>query len=227
MTAARIPVKICGITRVEDARLAVELGAAALGFIFYRPSPRYIAPGRVAAIVAELPPYVTTVGVFVNEPPDEMNRIVEQGRLDRIQLHGGEPFEMMARLARPAYRVFRLKELADVAAVEAAPDQTVLLDTYLPDQFGGTGRVFDWSWARRLTASLARQERRVILAGGLTAEMVGQALREVGPHALDISSGVEAAPGIKDEHKLRALFRALEAAEAGEPSRSGRHAFAT
>lgn len=225
MSTSQVPVKICGITREEDARLAVELGASALGFIFYRPSPRYVAPERAAEIVSGLPPFVTTVGVFVNEPVERMNRVVSDARLDRIQLHGDEPFALVNALARPAYRAFRLKEPADADKVEAAPDRTVLLDTYLPDQYGGTGRAFDWSWARRISASLGRQGRRVVLAGGLTPETVGHALREVAPHALDISSGVEAVPGIKDEQKLRALFRALDAAEPGETPGS-RHAFA-
>lgn len=222
-----IPVKICGITRQEDARLAVELGAAALGFIFYKPSPRYVTPERAAAIVRTLPPYVTTVGVFVQADAAEINAVAERARLDRIQLHGGEPYELLERLTRPAYRAFRLKEPGDVDAVEAAPDADILLDTFMPDQFGGTGRAFDWSWARRLVERLERQGRRVILAGGLTPDNVAHALREVRPHALDVSSGVEAAPGSKDETKLRALFRALETLDAGDPLRSSRHAFAT
>jgi phosphoribosylanthranilate isomerase len=222
-----IPVKICGITRPEDARLAVELGAAALGFIFYKPSPRYVDPERAAAIVRTLPPFVTAVGVFVQATAAEMNAIAERSRLDRIQLHGDEPYELLQRLSRPAYRAFRLKEPGDVRAVEAAPDADVLLDTFMPDRFGGTGRAFDWTWARGLVERLALQGRRVILAGGLTPETVGQALREVRPHALDISSGVEAEPGIKDESKLRALFRALETTDAGDPLRSSRYAFAT
>jgi phosphoribosylanthranilate isomerase len=222
-----IPVKVCGITRPEDAELAVELGAAALGFIFYRPSPRYVAPERVAAIVRGLPPYVTTVGVFVKEQPAAMNAIAELARLDRIQLHGDEPYAWVEGLSRPAYRAFRLKEAADVKAVEEAPDRQVLLDTYLPGQYGGTGRAFDWSWARGLVERLARQGRRVILAGGLTPGSVAEALREVRPHALDISSGVEAEPGVKDEQKLRALFRALAAVQDRDPIGSSRHAFAT
>jgi phosphoribosylanthranilate isomerase len=219
-----IPVKICGITRMEDAQLAVDLGAAALGFVFYKPSPRCMTAERVAAIVRELPPYVTTVGVFVQTDVAEMNAIAERGKLDRIQLHGGESHDLLPRLSRPAYRAFRLKELGDVEAVEAAPDMDVLLDTYMPDLFGGTGRAFDWRWARRAVEHLGRQRRRVILAGGLTPDTVEQAVREVRPHALDVSSGVETAPGIKDPHKLRSFFRALETACAGDSIRSSRHA---
>lgn len=222
-----ISVKICGITRPEDAALAVDLGAAALGFIFYRPSPRYVTPERAAELVRGLPPFVTAVGVFVDESVDEMNAIAERCRLDRIQLHGHEPYETLARLVRPGYRAFRLQRPGDLDAVAAAPDRAVLLDTYQPDQYGGTGRAFDWSWARRLVERLGREGRRVILAGGLTPDTVAAALREVRPHALDISSGVEAAPGVKDESKLRDLFRALDTAQPTEPQRSSRHAFAT
>ncbi len=226
MNPLLVSVKICGITRLSDAQLAVELGASAIGFILYKPSPRYIEPERIAGIVAELPPYVATVGVFVNESVEHMNRVVGEARVDRIQLHGDEPFALMSALSRPAYRALRLKSAADIDAVEAGPDKTVMLDTYLPDKFGGTGRAFDWSWASRIAATLHRQGRRVILAGGLSSDTVGQAIRDVQPYAVDVSSGVEASPGIKDENKLRALFRALETADASDPTRS-RHAVAT
>jgi phosphoribosylanthranilate isomerase len=222
-----IQVKICGITRVEDALLAVDLGASAVGFIFYSPSPRYVDPKRVAEIVRKLPPFVTTVGVFVNEQANEMNRIVSQCGLDRVQLHGDEPYETLDALSRPAYRAFRIGQEADLDALEHAPDRTVLLDSYQSDRYGGTGKTFDWSWARRCVDRLGQQGRRVILAGGLTPEIIATALQAVSPHALDVSSGVEAAPGVKDERKLRALFRALDEAQRGEPQMSSRHANAT
>ena len=222
-----IPVKICGITRLEDAHLAVDLGAAAIGFIFHRPSPRYVAPDQVARIVRSLPPYVTTVGVFVNVPTDEINRVLTECRLDRAQLHGDETFESMEALCRPAYRAFRIKQESDIGALESTHDRAVLLDSYRPGTYGGTGQAFDWTWARRCVDRLGQQGRRVILAGGLTPESIGLALREVCPHGFDVSSGVEAAPGVKDERKMRALFNALNALEAGETQGSVRHAFAT
>ncbi len=199
-----LPVKVCGITRPEDARAAVDCGAQALGFIFYPPSPRYVEPERAAAIIAGLPPFVVTVGVFVGEPAEAINRIAEHCGLDRMQLHGGEPAGLLDELERPAYRAFRLEAEGDLAAVEAAPDATVLLDTYDPDLHGGTGRPFNWEWARALGRT-----RRVILAGGLTPENVARALETARPAALDVSSGVEAAPGVKDRARIEAFFRAV------------------
>jgi phosphoribosylanthranilate isomerase len=221
-----IPVKICGITRLEDALAAVGCGAQALGFIFWPESPRYVAPEAAARIVAGLPPFVVTVGVFVAAPLEEINAVAERCRLDRIQLHGGEPFELLARLARPGYRVFRPRDAAELAAVEAAPDRTVHLDTYHPELYGGTGHAADWAGARRLAEALGRAGRRVILSGGLTPENIAQAVQAVRPHALDVSSGVEAAPGSKDPAKIAALFRALSGAEPNLTPRSGAHAFA-
>ncbi|MBI3991905.1 MAG: phosphoribosylanthranilate isomerase, partial [Candidatus Lambdaproteobacteria bacterium] len=180
-------VKVCGITRLDDALLAVELGAAALGFVFYGPSPRKVSPEAAAEIVRALPPFVTTVGVFVQAGTAEMNRIVERCGLDRVQLHGGEPLAQLAELARPGYRAFRPRSEAEVAAMTREPDACVLLDTYSPELFGGTGRRFDWDWARRIGTG-----RRVILAGGLTPHNVNEAVRAVEPWGLDVSSSVEA-----------------------------------
>ncbi len=200
-----VPVKVCGITRLEDARAAIAEGAQALGFNFYAPSPRYLTPEHAAEIISALPPFVVTVGVFVQERVEEMNRIAALCGLDRIQLHGGEEATVAAALVRPAYRAFRLKEPGDLAAVEAAPEGTVLLDTFDPHVFGGTGRPFNWEWARRIA-----QNRQVILAGGLNPENVAQAVAEAQPAAVDVSSGVEAAPGVKDAARLADFFRALQ-----------------
>ncbi len=208
-----LPVKVCGITRLEDAQAAIACGAQALGFIFHRPSPRYIAPERVREIVAELPPFVVTTGVFVQQSAEEMDRIAALCALDRIQLHGGEPAEMVRAVSRPAYRAFRLKEEGDLAAVEAAPEDTVLLDTFDPEQFGGTGRAFNWEWARRIG-----ETRRVILAGGLTPDNVARALAAAQPAALDVVTGVEAAPGIKDAGKIARFFEAVAGHSFATPS---------
>jgi len=223
--AVTIPVKICGITRLEDAELAVELGARALGFIFYPPSPRYVEPAQAASIIRALPPWVTTVGVFVKAGVPTMNRIAQECALDRLQLHGDEPPELMAQLARPAYRAFRMQAASDVDAVLATRDAVLLLDTHVPD-YGGSGRAFDWAWARRVVEGLAGQQRRVILSGGLNPDNVVQAITQVHPFGLDVSSGVEVRPGRKDPARLRALFAAVAAA-VEPPSQVSSHAQAT
>ncbi len=215
-----VPVKVCGITRLEDAEAALAEGAQALGFIFFPGSPRYVAPERAAEIVAALPPFAVTVGVFVREDVEEMNRIAAFCPLHRIQLHGGEDEGVLAALERPAYRAFRIGEQADLAAVEAAPDRTVLLDTYDPQLPGGTGRPFKWSLARQVA-----ETRRVILAGGLNPDNVARALAEAQPAAVDVSTGVEARPGVKDPALLAAFFRALAGHTFPTPSPwSGAHA---
>ena len=143
-------VKVCGNTRLEDAMTAVECGAEALGFVFWAPSSRAADPQVVAGIVPQLPPFVTTVAVFVNEAVETMNRIVAHCRLDRVQLHGQEPFELLARLDRPAYRALKPRSESELEAVLATPDRTLLLDTFDPVLPGGTGRPSNWAWARRV-----------------------------------------------------------------------------
>jgi phosphoribosylanthranilate isomerase len=200
-------VKVCGLTRLEDAKLAEACGAHALGFIFYGPSPRCADPAAVARIVAALHPYTVKVGVFVGESVARMNALAEQCRLDRIQLHGGESYETLAQLNRPGYRAFKLKDEADLAAARKAPDETLMLDTFDPGLHGGTGRPFNWEWARALGES-----RRVILAGGISAENVGLALQAARPAALDVNSSLESTPGRKDPRKVEAFFAALRTA---------------
>ena len=215
-----LPVKVCGITRLADGQAALDAGAAALGFIFYSPSPRYIQPEMAARIVEALAPEVVKVGVFVGAEADEINRIAETCSLTWVQLHGGEPAELIAQLERPAYRAFRLKEQSDVAQIRESEDQLLLLDTYDPDHYGGTGKPFDWNWV----IDLAR-ERRVILAGGVSPENAARAVNMVAPVALDVSSGVETAPGIKDRDKLNRLFDELrEAGFSGHSPWSLEHA---
>jgi len=209
-------VKVCGNTRLEDAMAALDCGADALGFIFYAPSPRAAEPQAVARIVSALPPYTCTVGVFANETVARMNEIAEACRLDRIQLHGQEGHAVLARLNRPAYRARKLRSPADLEALLAEPDRTMLLDTYDAGLHGGTGRTFDWSWARE-----AGRRKRVILAGGLSPANVALAVEQAQPYALDVSSALEAAPGIKDPLKIEAFFRVLNGiASASSPSRA-------
>jgi phosphoribosylanthranilate isomerase len=203
-------VKICGITRLEDAQQAVDLGAAALGFNFYPLSPRYIEPGAARAIARQLPPFVTPVGVFANET--DAGRVISMAReagATAVQLHGPGFPDLHALLsaftlvvAVPVRVGFKAEELGKFKP------SAYLLDAFDPERLGGTGRTFDWNAARE-----AKQYGPIILAGGLTPENVGQAVRVVRPFAADVASGVESAPGIKDPAKLRAFFAAVAEAD--------------
>jgi phosphoribosylanthranilate isomerase len=212
-------VKICGLRRMEDARVAAELGAAAIGFVFWPDSPRFIDPYRARAIARELPPFVTRVGVFVDQPMDYVRGVARLLNLGAIQLHGHESPDYMAALARAgAPPIIKSLAVTDafqpVAAVAAIPDAaTILLDAHDPIKRGGTGRTIDWT----LAAAVARL-RPVILSGGLNADNVVEAIAQVQPYAVDVSSGVEFAPGVKDGRKLRAFFSAV--ARAGAEVRS-------
>lgn len=208
-------VKICGLTRAEDALLAERRGADALGFIFYRPSPRYAAPETVRGIVARLHPFTATVGVFVGAAAAEINAICTHCRLDRVQLHGGEPYSLLAELERPGYRVMRPKDEASLAALRRLPDETIMLDTYDPGLFGGTGKSSNWEWSRSLG-----EGRQIILAGGLGPENILAAIAAARPSAVDFSSGLEASPGIKDSAKIEALFEILST-QLGQPEATG------
>jgi phosphoribosylanthranilate isomerase len=197
-------VKICGITRAEDAQAAVAAGANALGFVFWPKSPRYIDPTRARAIVATLPPPVTPIGVFVDQAVDEVNSVAMAVGLGAVQLHGGEDEAYVRAMTRPVVKGVAVGgDLA--AAVDRWPhDVIVLLDVHDPVKKGGTGRTVDWAAAAAIAA-----RRHVILAGGLTPENVGEAVARVRPYGIDVSSGVETAPGIKDHGRLKALFEAL------------------
>lgn len=201
-------VKICGITTWDDARLSVDLGACALGFNFYPPSPRAVSPADAWSIIRRLPPFVEAVGVFVNWPPLVVDALAKSLRLNAVQLHGGESPEEVAELAR-THRVikavqvgrgFRLERLARYRHAGA-----ILLDGFARGLHGGTGRTVDWKLARA-----ARRYGRIILAGGLTPENIAEAIRVAQPYAVDVASGVEARPGRKDPARLRALFAAVE-----------------
>ncbi|HEY7498933.1 MAG TPA: phosphoribosylanthranilate isomerase [Vicinamibacterales bacterium] len=203
-------VKICGIRRMEDARLAVELGASAIGIVFWPSSPRFLEPECAVRLVDAVPPFVTTVGVFVDQPFEYVADVARQLKLGAVQLHGQEP---LATYAGSPVRVIKAVPVGDGVDAERAAaalpgDITVLLDAHDPIKRGGTGRTIDWSRA----ASIARQ-RPVILSGGLHADNVHEAIGTVRPSAIDVSSGVELAPGVKDPDKLRSLFRAVGRAD--------------
>jgi len=201
-------VKICGITRAEDARLAASLGATAIGFIFWPSSPRAISPLRARAIVDALPASVTTVGVFVNAGRDEIEAAADEANLQAVQLHGDETPDLARSLSRRVIKAITLAGDID-ERVNEWPGTMLLLDAHDAARRGGTGRVVDWDRA----AAIARTHD-IILAGGLGPGNVADAVARVRPAGIDVSSGVESSPGIKDPGKLRALFDALAGVEA-------------
>jgi phosphoribosylanthranilate isomerase len=203
----QVKLKICGITSLEDARAAIECGADYLGFNFYRPSPRYIAPAAAHEIIAQLPGEVITVGVFVNEArPEDALEIIAASGVQMAQLHGDEDASYCTRIG--AERVIKVLRIGDGFEPRRAlefPVAAILLDTYDAKLYGGTGRTLNWAAAREVA-----QLTRVFLAGGLTPENVGEAIRAVEPYAVDVNSGVENAPGRKGTDKLRKLKREME-----------------
>ena len=200
--------KICGITRIEDALAAAEAGADAIGFVFYAKSPRAVDVRQARAIIAELPPFVTTVGLFVNASRCELNEILEVVPLDLLQFHGDETPQDCEGYHRPWIKALRVRPGDDLEAACRlyAGARGILLDTYVPGVPGGTGEAFDWSLVP------ARLSKPIILAGGLSADNVGQAIAQVRPYAVDVSGGVEQAKGIKDAAKIEAFMRAVKQA---------------
>lgn len=201
-------VKICGITRLEDAQAAVAAGADALGFVFHPPSPRALGIDRAAAITAALGPFVTTVALFVDAEPDWVAGVLAATGIHLAQFHGQETPEYCAAFRRPYIKAIRMAPGLDpvAAAARYAGAAACLFDTWDPDRPGGTGMTFDWA---RLPRALARP---LVLAGGLTPENVATAVRSVRPYAVDVSSGVETGPGCKDERLIRALLAAVRRA---------------
>ncbi|WP_406821368.1 phosphoribosylanthranilate isomerase [Pseudomonas sp. KnCO4] len=200
--------KICGITRIEDALAAAEAGADAIGLVFYARSPRAVDVRQARAIIAALPPFVTTVGLFVNATRCELNEILEAVPLDLLQFHGDETPQDCEGYQRPWIKALRVRPGDDLEAACRlyASARGILLDTYVPGVPGGTGEAFDWSLVP------ARLSKPVILAGGLSADNVGQAIAQVRPYAVDVSGGVEQAKGIKDAAKIEAFVQAVKQA---------------
>ena len=198
-----VKVKICGITNLADARAAVSAGADALGFVFYEKSPRHVTPQKAAAIIAQLPPFVQTVGLFVDEEVERVNWVASFCGLDLIQLHGEEPPEYCQDVNRRIIKAFRVRDEASLAGIGKYEVAGYLLDAWSPDAPGGTGLTFDWSLARQAAGT-----RPIILAGGLNPDNVAMACAAVTPYAVDVSSGVEAVPGKKDHGKICAFIAA-------------------
>jgi phosphoribosylanthranilate isomerase len=202
-----VKVKICGITRVEDALAAVRLGADALGFNFWPRSKRFLPPDRARAIVRRLPAFVTAVGVFVDPARDEVLRAIDQAGIGVAQLHGDEPPDLCASLPVPVLKAIRLAGPQSLAQLAAYEVQAFLLDA--PSAaYGGSGTTCDWSLAAAVAGELP-----IVLAGGLGPDNVAEAVRTVRPWAVDVASGVESTPGVKDEDRMRRFIeRAKEAA---------------
>ena len=199
--------KICGITRIDDALAAVAAGADAIGFVFYAKSPRAVTAAQARAIIAALPPFVTTVGLFVNASTCELNETLDAVPLDLLQFHGDETPEQCEGYHRPYIKALRVKAGDDIAAACAAYASAsgILLDTYVEGVPGGTGQAFYWSL---IPQGLSKP---IILAGGLSVQNVAQAIAQVQPYAVDVSGGVEKSKGIKDQDKIRAFMQAVRA----------------
>ena len=201
-------VKICGITNAEDAAVAVEAGADALGFVFYRKSPRYIEPTLARQIIMSLPPMVLPVGVFVDEDQHVVRKLMDDCGLACAQLHGNESAIYCKELGRTVLKALRVKDRSTFLALAEfrgrAGVRGFVLDTFSDQAYGGTGQVMDWQLAAE-----AAKVSSILLAGGLTPDNVEKAIHAVQPYGVDVSSGVERAPGKKDNEKVRAFIRAV------------------
>ena len=201
----RTRVKICGITRPEDALAAARAGADAIGLVFYAKSPRAVTMAEAQGVLRALPPFVTTVGLFVDAVPDDIREVLQSVSLDLLQFHGNEAPGQCRMYGRPYVKAVRMRETTDLTAVARSYHDAagLLVDTYVEGMPGGTGRAFDWS---RLPSSLSRP---LILAGGLTPDNVAEAVGRVRPWAVDVSGGVESAPGVKDAARIEAFIRGV------------------
>jgi phosphoribosylanthranilate isomerase len=206
-----IRVKVCGITNAEDARVAVDAGADALGFNFVEGTPRYVAPAAAARIIAGLPAFVTAVGVFWDHPVGHVKAIAEECRLGVLQFHGDEPPESLAEHRVPVVKTIKVARDVDLARMDAYPDATILLDSPARWSEGEARATISWELART-----AATRRPIILSAGLNPDNVAIAVRAVRPFAVDVASGVEARPGRKDEDKVRRFVAAARAAAQGD-----------
>ncbi|MDH3770616.1 MAG: phosphoribosylanthranilate isomerase [Nitrospirota bacterium] len=203
-----IKIKICGITNLEDAGVAVEAGADALGFVFYSQSPRCIESAIAKRIIAQLPPFVIPVGVFVNHDQETIRNVFDECGLAFAQLHGEETPTFCESLGRPVLRALRLRDRGSLLALAENKGRMgvrgFVVDAFSREAYGGTGQTVDWSLAREVA-----QAAPILLAGGLTASNVQEAIRKVQPYGVDVSSGVEKSPGQKDHEKIRNFTQAV------------------
>ncbi|NVK39591.1 MAG: phosphoribosylanthranilate isomerase [Gammaproteobacteria bacterium] len=198
----RTRVKVCGITRIEDAMAAVEAGADAIGLVFYEPSPRFVRIEQAKAIAASVPAFVSVVALFVNAEPEYVQEVLNNVRIDLLQFHGDEENDFCGQFQRPFIKAQRVRQASDVVASSLRfPDALgILLDSYKPGVPGGTGETFDWSLIPE------SKTKPLILAGGLTPDNVASAIEQVQPFAVDVSGGVEQSKGIKDPVKIDAFL---------------------
>lgn len=202
-----VKVKICGITQQEQAREIAALGVDALGFILYPPSPRYVRPAVVKKLVTGLPPFITTVGVFVDEPLETLVQTMRRTGLHVAQLHGDETPEYCKHLSQSGIRwmkAFRIRSEEDLKKLKGYGTKHFLLDTWSVKGHGGTGETFDWSLAKK-----AADRSQIILAGGITEDNIEDAIAQVSPYGIDLSSGVEVSPGVKSIEKIKALLEKI------------------
>jgi phosphoribosylanthranilate isomerase len=204
-SAGRVRVKICGLTRPEDVSACVAAGADALGFVFFADSPRAVTPARMPELLAQVPAFVQTVGLFVNAHPDWVERVLADVPLDLLQFHGDESQTDCARFHRPYIKAVRVRPGLDLLHYcdQFADSRGLLLDAFHPGVWGGTGTSFDWSLIP------GRLPLPLILSGGLNEHNVGTALSSVRPHAVDVSSGVEISKGIKDANRIQAFMNGV------------------
>lgn len=209
MGLRRTRVKICGITRIEDALAAAAAGADAIGFVFYANSPRAVTADHARVICAALPAFVTATGLFVDAEPNAVRDILSRVPLDLLQFHGDETAAYCAQFSRPYMKALRMRDDFDVAGVaqEYANARGLLLDTYRAGVAGGTGETFEW---QRVPQSL---REKIVLAGGLNPDNVGDAIAQLRPYAVDVSGGVESSLGIKDTQKIKAFIAAVRSAD--------------
>jgi len=197
-------IKICGITRKEDALFCSEYGADAIGFVFYPKSKRYIQPEAAKEIVRSLPPFLMKVGVFVNEEISNVNRIAKSVGLNAVQLHGGESPEYIERIIHPVIKSFGVDELFDFSEIDKYKNCDVLLDVKDTEQLGGTGKTFDWNLIP------INIRKNIIIAGGVSAGNIKEIYSTIHPGAVDLSSSVESSPGIKDKNKIIEILNIIK-----------------
>ena len=200
-------IKICGLTRLEDAELSLHLGADLLGFNFYKPSPRYIEPAAAAKIINQLPAETQIVGIFVNASPDQIAQVAKQCPLHYAQLHGDETpktCKAVEALGLKVIKALRIRKIDDINQCDHYDVKTILLDAFHEELYGGTGHAFDWSWIKNKPTN-----KNFLLAGGITPDNITDALT-VGIYGIDLCSGIESAPGIKDRQKLKTLFKIIK-----------------